>query len=165
MRKCTERRRVGFFIRTKGKEERQRKIIILTAMLIAIALFSAFFSFIISILLTYFSTETKKQNKKNSEAHWMLVGQRFPVPVCHGDILRRFSTRKSFHNSLMKILRLLEVKRVWALFRVGFFFFHYMHLSTAFVNLWFPGSLGCLVPEIKIYFTFLSVTLKMHCNE
>lgn len=52
----------------------------------------------------------------------MLVGQRFPVPVCHGDILRRFSTRKSFHNSLMKILRLLEVKRVWASFRVGVFF-------------------------------------------
>lgn len=123
MSKCTERKKVGFFIRTKGKEERQRKIIILTAMLIAIALFSAFF---LLLSQSYWPISPLKRKKKTtkrlSEAHWMLVGQRFPAPVCHGDILRRFSTRKSFHNSLMKILRLLEVKRVWASFRVVSFF-------------------------------------------
>lgn len=110
MNKCTKRKKIGFFIRSKKREKRHEKLYCNpNSYDNRYSFVFSLFSFII-FLVTYFFTE-----KSVSETHWMLLGQRFPVSVHHGDSLRRFSTSKSFHKSLMKILELPEawVTKVW----------------------------------------------------
>lgn len=114
-----------------------------------VAVRASFFCFVCIVfvfnnlaLVTFFSTENSKSLRHVS--YWWLGLETF--------------IQKTLRDTLPHAEKAQDSKRE------AFLFYYHTHISSL-CEFIIPLMTTCLTLEINIYFTFLSLTLKIHCNE